>query len=292
MRSGFVALVGRPNVGKSSLANAICGTKVTIVSPVPQTTRRRVRGVLHRPDAQVVLVDTPGLHDARTALGRAANDAAREAAADVDLACLVLDATAGWTPADEAVARGCDMARTVIVVNKADAAGAAAVGACLAATASLGAAAWHPVSARTGEGVAALVSTLVAAMPEGPPLYPEGETTDQSVERRAADLIREKALDVTREELPHSIAVVVEEIAREGDLARVTAALVVERASQKGIVIGAGGATLRDIGTRARADLEALLGSRVFLDLRVRVQKEWQRDPRALDRLGFTGPEG
>ncbi|MEY2740702.1 MAG: GTPase Era [Ilumatobacteraceae bacterium] len=277
MRSGFVALVGRPNVGKSSLANAICGTKVTIVSPVPQTTRRRVRGVLHRPDAQVVLVDTPGLHDARTALGRAANDAAREAAADVDLACLVLDATAGWTPADEAVARGCDMARTVIVVNKADAAGAAAVGACLAATASLGAAAWHPVSARTGEGVAALVSTLVAAMPEGPPLYPEGTIRETDDDEWVAELVREELMRRTREEVPHSIATRVVE--RDGRIVRCE--IVVERESQKGIVIGAGGAMLAAVRAAVAPSLPA--GTR--LELQVRVVRNWQRDEDQVARL-------
>lgn len=277
MRSGFVALVGRPNVGKSSLANAICGTKVTIVSPVPQTTRRRVRGVLHRPDAQVVLVDTPGLHDARTALGRAANDAAREAAADVDLACLVLDATAGWTPADEAVARGCDMARTVIVVNKADAAGAAAVGACLAATASLGAAAWHPVSARTGEGVAALVATLVAAMPEGPPLYPEGTIRETDDDEWVAELVREELMRRTREEVPHSIATRV--IERDGRIVRCE--IVVERESQKGIVIGAGGAMLAAVRAAVAPSLPA--GTR--LELQVRVVRNWQRDEDQVARL-------
>lgn len=277
MRSGFVALVGRPNVGKSSLANAICGTKVTIVSPVPQTTRRRVRGVLHRPDAQVVLVDTPGLHDARTALGRAANDAAREAAADVDLACLVLDATAGWTPADEAVARGCDMARTVIVVNKADAAGAAAVGACLAATASLGAAAWHPVSARTGEGVAALVATLVAAMPEGPPLYPEGTIRETDDDEWVAELVREELMRRTREEVPHSIATRV--IERDGRIVRCE--IVVERESQKGIVIGAGGAMLAAVRAAVASSLPA--GTR--LELQVRVVRNWQRDEDQVARL-------
>jgi GTP-binding protein Era len=277
MRSGFVALVGRPNVGKSSLANAICGTKVTIVSPVPQTTRRRVRGVLHRPDAQVVLVDTPGLHDARTALGRAANDAAREAAADVDLACLVLDATAGWTPADEAVARGCDMARTVIVVNKADAAGAAAVGACLAATASLGAAAWHPVSARTGEGVAALVATLVAAMPEGPPLYPEGTIRETDDDEWVAELVREELMRRTREEVPHSIATRVVE--RDGRIVRCE--IVVERESQKGIVIGAGGAMLAAVRAAVAPSLPA--GTR--LELQVRVVRNWQRDEDQVARL-------
>lgn len=277
MRSGFVALVGRPNVGKSSLANAICGTKVTIVSPVPQTTRRRVRGVLHRPDAQVVLVDTPGLHDARTALGRAANDAAREAAADVDLACLVLDATAGWTPADEAVARGCDMARTVIVVNKADAAGAAAVGACLAATAALGAAAWHPVSARTGEGVAALVATLVAAMPEGPPLYPEGTIRETDDDEWVAELVREELMRRTREEVPHSIATRV--IERDGRIVRCE--IVVERESQKGIVIGAGGAMLAAVRAAVAPSLPA--GTR--LELQVRVVRNWQRDEDQVARL-------
>lgn len=277
MRSGFVALVGRPNVGKSSLVNAICGEKVSIVSPVPQTTRRRVRGVLHRPDAQVVLVDTPGIHEARTALGRSANDAAREAASDVDLTCLVLDAASGWGAADAAVARGCDMSRTVIVVNKVDAAGAAATAACLAATADLGAMAWHPVSARTGEGVAALVEALVAAMPEGPALYPPETVRETADDAWVAELVREELMRRTRDEVPHSITTRV--AAREGRTVRCE--IVVERESQKGIVIGAGGSMLAAV----RAAVARSLPRGTRLELQVRVVRNWQRDEEQVERL-------
>lgn len=296
-RSGIVAVVGRPNVGKSSIVNAVLGEKVAIVSDKPQTTRHRIRAILTRPDAQIVFVDTPGFHRPRTLLGRRLNATVHDAVGGVDVVVHVVDAAAGVGRGDafvheREVASAAGAAR-ICAVNKIDGLDRGAVAAQLLAASRLGDLdEIVPVSARTGEGLETLVRLIVDRLPEGPKLYPEGETTDQSPERRAADLIREKALDVTRDELPHSIAVVVEGIERADDLVRVTASLIVERGSQKGIVIGAGGATLRDIGTRARADLERLFGSRVYLDLQVRVQKEWQRDPRALDRLGFTGPEG
>lgn len=238
-----------------------------------------MRGVLHRPDAQVILVDTPGIHEARTALGRSANDAAREAAADVDLTVLVLDASTGWGAGDVAVARGCDMSRTVIVVNKVDAAGAAATAACLAATADLGARAWHPVSARTGEGVAALVETLVAAMPEGPHLYPPGTVRETEDDAWVAELVREELMRRTRDEVPHSITTRV--VARDGRTLRCE--IVVERESQKGMVIGKGGAVLKQVGTDVRKQLPA----GVFLELHVKVDKDWQRRPDRVERLGY-----
>ena len=277
MRSGFVALVGRPNVGKSSLVNAICGEKVTIVSHVPQTTRRRVRGVLHLPDAQLVLVDTPGIHEATTALGRSANEAAREAASDVDVTCLVLDAEAGWGDADEAVARTCDMRRTVVVVNKVDLAGPAATAACLAATATLGAMAWHPVSARTGDGIPPLVEALAAAMPEGPALYPTGTVRESDDDAWIAELVREELMRRTREEVPHSIATRV--AGRDGRTVRCE--IIVERESQKGIVIGAGGSMLAAVRTAVARSLP--VGTR--LELQVRVMRNWQRDEEQVARL-------
>jgi GTP-binding protein Era len=277
MRSGFVAIVGRPNVGKSSLVNALCGEKVSIVTPVAQTTRRRVRGVMHRPDAQVVLVDTPGLHEARTALGRSANASAREALGDVDLACLVVDATAGWGPADASAARACELARAIVVVNKVDAAGAAATAACLAATADLGARAWHPVSARTGEGIAVLAEALVAAMPEGPPLYPPETVRETDPDAWIAELVREELMRRTREEVPHSVATRV--VGRDGRT--VQCEIVVERESQKGIVIGAGGAMLAAV----RAAVSRALPRDVRLELQVRVVRNWQRDEAEVARL-------
>ncbi len=236
-----------------------------------------MRGVLHRPDAQVILVDTPGIHEARTALGRSANDAAREAASDVDLTVLVLDASTGWGAGDVAVARGCDMSRTVIVVNKVDAAGAAATAACLAATADLGARAWHPVSARTGEGVAALVETLVAAMPEGPHLYPPGTVRETEDDAWVAELVREELMRRTRDEVPHSITTRV--VARDGRTLRCE--IIVERESQKGIVIGSGGSMLAAV--RAAVQRSLPVGTR--LELQVRVVRNWQRDEDQVGRL-------
>ena len=292
-RSGFVAVVGRPNVGKSSLINALVGQKVAIVSDKPQTTRLPVRGVLNGPDYQIVFTDTPGFHKPRTPLGERLNLVVGETVGEVDEVLLVVDAAGGVGRGDAFVAQQ-QVARhggpKVCAVNKIDLLRHHAEVPQLAAAAEL-ATFDHivPVSARTGQGVIDLREALAEGLPSGQPLYPRDHITDQPLEVRIAEIVREKALAVVREELPHSIAVVVEELERndESGMIRVSCQLFVERESQKGIVIGKGGATLKEIGTRAREELEPLLGTRVFLELRVKVLKEWQRDPKAMARLGL-----
>jgi len=289
----MVALVGRPNVGKSTLLNALLGRKLAIMSDKPQTTRSVVRGVLHRPEGQAVLVDTPGLHKPRTLLGQRLNDLVRGTLGEVDLVCLLVDAVAGVGAGDRFLATevGKVATPTICVVNKLDAAPRARMAAALQAAAALGD--WAevvPVSARTGEQLGLLVELVFAQLPEGRPLYPEGHVTDEPEQHLVAELIREKALAMVRDELPHSVAVLVDEMGADPDredLLVIRATLFVERASQKPIVLGRRGVGLREIGTRARAELEALLGAHVYLDLHVKVAKEWQRDPRQLARLGF-----
>jgi GTP-binding protein Era len=293
VKAGLVALVGRPNVGKSTLLNALLGRKLAIMSDKPQTTRSVVRGVLHRPQGQAVLVDTPGLHKPRTLLGQRLNDLVRGTLGEVDLVCLLVDATAGVGAGDRYLATeiGRIATPTICVVNKMDAAPRAKIAAALQAAADLGD--WAevvPVSARTGEQLDLLVELVFAHLPEGRPLYPEGHVTDEPEQHLVAELIREKALAMVRDELPHSVAVLVDEMGPDpdrDDLLVIRATLFVERASQKPIVLGRRGAGLREIGTRARAELEALLGTHLYLDLHVKVAKEWQRDPRQLARLGF-----
>ena len=295
-RSGVVAVVGRPNVGKSTLVNALVGQKVAIVSDKPQTTRRDIRAVLTTEEAQVVFTDTPGFHKPRTLLGTRLNDAVAAAVEGVDVVVLVVDAAAGVGRGDRFVferqVAEADAAARFCVVNKVDRLKRGLVIPQLQAAAALGEFdEIVPVSAASGEGVDILLRLVVERLPEGPALYPETDVTDQPLEVRLAELVREQALRVTREEVPHSVAVLVEEIEREGDgpdgLTRVHATIVVERDSQKGILIGHGGQTLTRIGTMARGQMEPLLGTRVYLDLRVKVLKEWQRDPKALNRLGF-----
>ncbi len=301
-RSGFACLVGRPNAGKSTLTNAIVGTKVAITSSRPQTTRTVVRGIVHRPDAQLVLVDTPGLHRPRTLLGERLNDLVTSTWAEVDVVAVCFPADQEPGPGDRfLVTELAKVRRTtkVAVATKTDLVSPAALGKHLLAIAALGEETgtdWAeivPVSARSGHQVGLLTDLLVARLPEGPPLYPEGELTDTPEEALVAELIREAALEGVRDELPHSIAVVVEEMGlREGrpadqPLLEVHANLFVERSSQKGIVIGHQGSRLREVGTAARQQIQALLGTPVFLDLHVKVAKDWQRDPRQLRRLGF-----
>jgi GTP-binding protein Era len=276
IRSGFVTLAGRPNVGKSTLVNAICGAKVSIVSDKPQTTRREVRGILDRPDAQVVFVDTPGLHKPRTALGERLNQSAREALRGVDVACLVLDATQPFGRGDRWVADRLP-AGFVVVLNKVDRASPAVVARQLAASQELPADAWFPVSARTGAGVDALVADLIARMPEGPRYYPEGTVVDQPEEVRVAELVREQLLAATRDELPYSIATQV----TEWEWPRIRVEILVERESQKGMVIGRGGAVLKEVGTAVRAQLPP--GS--HLELFVTVDKDWQHRSGRVERL-------
>jgi GTP-binding protein Era len=283
MRSGFVTFVGRPNVGKSSLVNTICGEKVSIVSDKPQTTRHRVRGVLDRPDAQVVFVDTPGLHKPVTALGRKVNATAIESVADrdpeVDLVGLVLDATEPFGAGDRWVADHLDLPSTIVVVNKIDLARREQVAGQLAAAGELEAESYFPVSARTGEGLDALVDHLVARLPEGPRYFPAGTVRDVPDEQWVAELVREQLLAVTRDELPYSIATRVSEW--EGN--RITVEIVVERNSQKGIVIGKGGRVLKQVGERARRQLP----EGTYLDLRVKIDKDWQRRADRVERLGY-----
>ena len=293
-RSGFACLVGRPNAGKSTLTNALVGTKVAITSSRPQTTRHTVRGIVHRPDAQLVLVDTPGLHRPRTLLGRRLNELVVDTLAEVDVIGFCLPADQRVGPGDRFIAdqlAGIRGTPVVAVVTKSDTVDRARLAEHLVAVSGLGD--WAdvvPVSTVDGYQVDVLADVLVSHLPEGPPLYPAGELTDEPEVVMVAELIREAALEGVRDELPHSLAVVVEEMTpREGreDLLDVHAWLYVERDSQKGIVIGRGGARLREVGTRSRHQIEALLGTRVHLDLRVKVAKDWQRDPKQLGRLGF-----
>jgi GTP-binding protein Era len=301
-RSGFACFVGRPNAGKSTLTNAMVGTKVAITSSRPQTTRTVVRGILHRPDAQLVLVDTPGLHRPRTLLGERLNDLVTTTWAEVDVvaACFPADQKIG--PGDRYLATELAKVRRTskfAVATKTDLVKPDRLMEHLQDIAALGAdlgidwAEVVPVSAVSGDQVGLLADLLVARLPEGPALYPEGELTDTPEEAIVAELIREAALEGVRDELPHSIAVVVEEMGLREDrpedkpLLDVHANLFVERSSQKGIVIGHKGARLREVGTTARRNIEAMLGTPVYLDLHVKIAKDWQRDPRQLRRLGF-----
>lgn len=290
-RSGLVAVVGRPNVGKSTLVNALVGQKVAIVSDKPQTTRRHIHAVWNTDDAQVVFTDTPGFHKPRTLLGARLNDLVGDAVEGVDVVLHVVDAEAGVGRGDAFVYEqrvGGRGGAAICVVNKIDAVHAHGEVPQIAAAAEIGNYSHVvPVSARTGKGVGLVRELILEMIPEGPALYPQDAVTDEPLDIRLAEMIREKALAVTRQEVPHSIAVTIDEMEHEGDLVRIHATLVVERDSQKGIVIGKGGQTLKTIGTRAREEMEPFLGGRVFLDLRVKVLKEWQRDPRALERLGF-----
>jgi GTP-binding protein Era len=271
--------------------NAIAGRKVAIVSDKPQTTRRHIRAILTTDEAQVVITDTPGYHKPRTLLGKRLNSLVGDAVRGVDAVVLVVDAEAGVGRGDAFVYErqvGPADGMKICAVNKTDRLDHHAVVPQLTAADALGVFdEIVPISARSGEGVDTLLRLIVGHLPEGPPLYPPGDTTDQPLEIALAELVREQALRVMRQEVPHSIAVVVEELEREVDLTRIHAWLVVERDSQKGIVIGKGGETLKAIGSGARLEMESLLGTRVFLDLRVKVIKEWQGDPKALDRLGL-----
>jgi GTP-binding protein Era len=290
-RSGFVAVIGRPNTGKSTLVNALVGRKVAIVSDKPQTTRRGVRAVLSTEGSQIVFTDTPGFHKPRTLLGSRLNDLVGEATQGVDQVVQVVDAQAGVGRGDAFVFEHQlrDFAGPrICAVNKLDVLRNREEVPQLEKAAALGD--WDevvPVSAKTGRGVEVLLDLLVRGLPEGPAYYPADTITDQPLEVRVAEIVREKALAVTRQEVPHSIAVVVDELEGSDTLTKIHASLIVERDSQKGIVIGRGGETLGTIGSRAREELERVLGHQVFLDLHVKVLKEWQRDPKALQRLGF-----
>ena len=296
-RSGFVCFVGRPNTGKSTLVNALVGAKVAITSNRPQTTRHAIRGIVHREDFQIVLVDTPGLHRPRTLLGKRLNDLVRDTYSEVDVIGLCI-------PVDEPIGTGdrwivqqiravAPRTALVVVVTKIDKVPKAKVVEQLAAVGELvgdAAADIVPVSAVTGDQIEVLIEVLAGKLPPGPAFYPEGELTDEPEEVLMAELIREAALEGVRDELPHSLAVVIDEVSPRpdrDDLIDVHAILYVERDSQKGIVIGKGGARLRDVGTAARIQIEKLLGTKIYLDLRVKIAKNWQRDPKQLGRLGF-----
>ena len=301
-RSGFASFVGRPNAGKSTLTNALVGRKVAITSDRPQTTRRTLRGIVNRPDGQLILVDTPGLHRPRTLLGERLNDQVRETWTSVDVVGLCIPADQEVGPGDRYIATELSFLRNkpiAAIVTKIDSVTREVLAERLAQVADLGAEVgieWVdvvPVSARTGSNVDVLVTQLIAQLPEGPILFPDGDVSDEPIEIAVAELIREAALDGVQEELPHSIAVVVDEIEAREDrpvdrpLTDVRASLFVERDSQKAIVIGKGGSRLKSVGTRARKEIEAILGTPVYLDIRVKVAKDWQKDPKQLRRLGF-----
>ncbi|MFL6046742.1 MAG: GTPase Era [Propionibacteriaceae bacterium] len=302
-RSGFACLVGRPNAGKSTLTNALVGQKIVIASSKPQTTRHAVRGIVHRPDAQLVLIDTPGLHKPRTLLGERLNDVVRTTWSEVDVVGVCLSANERIGPGDRyLVGELAALPRKpslVAIATKADLASPDRMAEHLAAIAALETTddiTWAdiiPVSVPQRFQLDVLSAALIGLLPAGPPLYPDGEITDEPEEALVAELIREAALEGVREELPHSITVTVEEMELREDrpadkpLLDVYASLIVERDSQKGIVIGHRGSRLREIGAAARHQIETLLGTPVYLDLRVKVLKEWQRDPKFLNRLGF-----
>ena len=301
-RAGFACIVGRPNAGKSTLTNALVGAKIAITSGRPQTTRHNVRGVIHKEKAQIVLVDTPGLHRPRTLLGKRLNDLVRETLTDVDVVVFCIPANEKIGPGDRFITRDLAELRTpvVAVVTKADTVTREALAAQLLAVSELGE--WAdivPVSAQRNEQIDVLEEVLLKYMPLSPPLYPTGEITDEPQQVMIAELVREAALEGVRDELPHSLAVVVDEIAdpddeREvgrikgaGGRLQVRVSLVVERDSQKAIIIGKGGRRLKEVGVNARKGIEKLLGRKVYLDLHVRTAKDWQSDPKALARLGF-----
>lgn len=292
-RAGFVTFVGRPNVGKSTLTNALVGEKVAITSSKPQTTRRAIRGIVHRPDGQLILVDTPGMHRPRTLLGERLNDVVQSTLADVDVMCLCVPANEKLGPGDRFINEQLDQfpkAKKVAIVTKVDVASKTAVAEQLLAISKLRA--WAtiiPVSALTGVQLDILAAELVALLPESEPLYPQETVTEEDLEARIAELIREAALEGVSDELPHSIAITIDDMVDREDkeLLEIYANLFVERDSQKGIIIGHKGSRLAEVGARARASIEPLVGKQVFLSLRVKVAKDWQRDAKQLGRLGF-----
>jgi GTP-binding protein Era len=290
MKSGFVSVVGRPNVGKSTLVNTLVGEKVAITSPRPQTTRNTIRGILNEDGLQIVFVDTPGLHRPRTALGSRLNRLVYGSLEETDAVLFVLDSTQRIGPGDRRIAERLQTAKAnvIAVINKTDRARRQQIIEQLAVAAEWDFAAYVPVSALQGDGTDRIIAELTPLLGEGPQFFPTDMHMDQPEALYAAELIREKFLHRLREELPHSLAVVVDEIeARDNDLLYIGASAYVERKSQKGIVIGKGGALLREVGTEARKDLERFFGSAVFLDIRVKVEEDWQRRDQMLDRLGF-----
>ena len=279
VRSGFVTFVGRPNVGKSTLVNAICGSKVSIVSNKPQTTRTRIRGVHHGGDVQIVFVDTPGIHKPVTALGERVNATALDSVNDVDVVCLLIDATKPFGRGDQWVASHIDIASAIVVVNKIDRATPEALLQQLTAVSALGARAYFPVSARTGEGIPALLAELSSTMPEGPAYYPEEMVSDTDEHTWVAELVREQLLAVLRDELPYSVATRI----TDWEWPKIRREILVERDSQKGMVIGKGGELLKRVGQEVRKQLP----KGAYLELHVSVEKDWQQRPDRLERLGY-----
>jgi GTP-binding protein Era len=291
-RAGFVTFVGRPNVGKSTLMNALVGEKVAITSSKPQTTRHAIRGIVHREAGQVVIVDTPGMHRPRTLLGQRLNDVVHQVLSEVDVIALCIPATEKVGPGDRYIARALEQfprATKIAVVTKTDAASPTVIAERLLEVNEL--ADWAsiiPVSGLAGDQLEVLVENIVALLPKSEPLYPDEDTTEQTDWSRISELIREATLEGVSDELPHSIAVTLDEMnEREDGLLHIFANLWVERDSQKGIIIGRGGQKLKEIGQAARAEIEALLGRRVYLAIQVKVSKEWQRDAKKIDRLGL-----
>lgn len=293
MKSGFVAVVGRPNVGKSTLVNRMVGSKVSITSTRPQTTRNAIRGVVHGDDHQIVLVDTPGLHRPRTELGARLNSLVYGTLAESDVVLFLIDATMPIGPGDRLIADRLIEAKAnvVVAVNKVDSASREETVTQLVEAAEWPFEHYFPISAKSGDGVAELIDEIVSRLPEGPQFYPDEMTTDQPEALVISEIVREKFLDRLRDELPHALVVRVEDMeTREDGVLEIAADVLVERQSQKGIVIGKGGNLLKTAGTEARAELESLLGTKVNLMLQVGVEKDWQRSPQLLDRLGFEEP--
>jgi GTP-binding protein Era len=289
-RAGFASLIGRPNVGKSTRLKRLVGAKLAAVSAKPQTTRNRIVGILSRPEAQVVFVDTPGIHAARSPLNSRMVATARQSLGDADVVVLVLDASAGIGAADREVAAEIRARRPIVALNKIDLVGRPALMPLCAATAALlPDAEVVPVSATSGDNLERLLALVTAALPAGPALYPPDQISEQSERFLAAEIVREKVIDQTREEIPYATAVLIEGFREEPErqLVVVQASILVERPSQKGIVIGEQGRRIREIGRAARLELEAIFGCRIFLELHVRVQREWSRDPRMLRELGL-----
>lgn len=292
VRSGFVCIAGRPNVGKSTFLNKLLGTKVAIATNKPQTTRTAIRGILDSQDSQIVFIDTPGLHKPKSRMGRRMNDVARRTLQETDIVLVMLDASGEIGAGDKWIATEVAAAKTpaLCVINKADRVDPQRLLEQIEAAAKLGE--WIDVlttSSTRGTGLDWVVKTLTANLPDGPRFYPQGTVTDQPEDVIISELVREKVLELTREEVPYSVAVLVDEIAKreDSDLIDVYASIYVERDSQKGILIGRGGKMLKEIGTRARVEIEALVGAKIYLDLRIKVESEWQSDDRSLDKFGY-----
>jgi GTPase len=289
-RSGFVAILGRPNVGKSTLTNSLVGRKVSIVTSRPQTTRTRILGIVNRPDAQLVLIDTPGIHRDRSALGRQMNAEIKQALEGIDVLAVMMDASQGLTPADrlvfERAARFSGPA--ILLLNKIDRIAKPALLPLLETCSRQGAfKEMIPISALCGDGTEKVLESLLAYLPQGEPHFPQDQFTDQPERFLAAEIVREKAMAATRHEVPHAVAVRVESFEDKKDLIRILATIQIERESQKGILIGRGGAQLKEIGTAARKEMEAFFGVKVYLELRVKVERDWREDPQQVRELDW-----